>query len=196
MQKVPQEKQSFGQNPRLQSASGAPPASREGPGNRQYGRVDNASSKDAVGSKYAAYKASSGSNYRISPKSTSSGNLRDPLKPADTYGDPAKASLVNTARGTVPISTQPSQTPALIDLHSAPGSRNPTDSANGSAFTLNWDSMKSGWQNFGTKRFAPMRQDRASNESQPTSAQTLDSIFQGLRANRGATDEEDLRLLR
>lgn len=170
-------KQNLQQNPRLLSASSAPPASREVPGNRQYGRVDNPSSKDAVVSKYATlrepFKASSG-NYQAPPLSG------------------------NTARGTPPSSTQPTQAPALIDLHSAPGSRNPqiTDSVDGSGFTLNWDSMKSGWQNFGTKRFAPMRQDRPSNEPQPTSSQTLDSIFQGLRANRGSTPEEDLRLLR
>jgi hypothetical protein len=183
------------------SASSAPPASREGPGNRQYGRVENASSKDAVASKYAAlrdpFKSSSGGNYRVPPKPTSDGNLRDPLKPfsSDNYGDAAKTSSGNTAKAS---STQPPQTPALIDLHSAPGSRNPgvPDSSDRSGFILNWDSMKSGWQNFGTKRFAPMRQDKASSESQPTSSQTLDSIFQGLRANRGSTDEEDLRLLR
>lgn len=58
--------------------------------------------------------------------------------------------------------------------------------------------MKSGLQNFGTKRFAPMRQERA--QLQPTPSQTLDSIFQGLGKKREeTTDEEeglDLRLLR
>lgn len=139
-------------------------------------------SKDALVSKY------------LNPK-PSDGNYKNPPK-APLGGDPRAREPTPPAR---PPQPQPQPQPsALIDLHTAPSATpqqlNSTDTT---GFTLNWDSMKSGLQNFGTKRFAPMRQERA--QLQPTSSQTLDSIFQGLGKKREATDEEDgldLRLLR
>jgi hypothetical protein len=95
----------------------------------------------------------------------------------------------------------------MVDLRTA---ATPTHSSNTTAlqqdsvnksplFPLNsWDSMKSGFQNFGT-RFAPLRQGRGSNNNNsPSSSQTLDSIFRSLQARRDANDDEDgldLRLL-
>lgn len=181
--KVSPEKEALHPSSRLISDSSAPSKSKplDAPGNRQYGRVDKSSSTEAIASKYAS--------------------LRNPSKapPGGNYRDAPKDSSGNTARAAIP-STQSSQPPALIDLHSAPSATpQQLNSTERSGFTLNWDTMKTGLQNFGTKRFAPMRQDKASNQVQPSSSQTLDSIFQGLSKNRGATDEDDgldLRLLR
>ncbi|BBN06055.1 hypothetical protein MPTK1_3g18010 [Marchantia polymorpha subsp. ruderalis] len=64
-----------------------------------------------------------------------------------------------------------------------------------------WDSMKSTFQNFSTKRLAPFRQEKemASNVPPSSSTDHLDTIFQGLRSKREyneADDESlDLRLL-
>lgn len=177
-QKISPEKQSLKPNSRINEAS------REGPGNRQYGRVEKPLSKDALVNKYATPKLSDG-NYRNPPKAPLGGD------PRTSSGNMAREAAADPAQ-------QPPQPSALIDLHTAPSATpqqlNNTDRT---GFTLNWDSMKSGLQNFGTKRFAPMRQERA--QLQPTSSQTLDSIFQGLGKKREATDEEDgldLRLLR
>lgn len=176
-QKVSAEKQLLKPNS-LKANSGITEASREGSGNRQYGRVDKPSPRDSFVSKYTSPKVSDG-NYKLPPKAAPLGS------------DPR----VTSGNMVTPPAAPP---PALIDLHSAPSTApqqvNSTDSI---GFTLNWDAMKSGLQNFGTKRFAPMRQEKA--QLQPTSSQTLDSIFQGLGKNREAPDEEDgldLRLLR
>jgi len=173
--KVSAEKQLLKPNS-LKAHSGITEASREGSGNRPYGRVEKPSSKDAFVSKYATPKVSD-ANYKIPPKA--------PL------GSDPRVTSGNLA-------TPPAPPPALIDLHTAPSTApQQVNSTDGIGFTLNWDAMKSGLQNFGTKRFAPMRQEKA--QLQPTSSQTLDSIFQGLGKNREAPDEEDgldLRLLR
>ncbi|CAK9859285.1 unnamed protein product [Sphagnum jensenii] len=91
------------------------------------------------------------------------------------------------------LSSSSAKPSTLIDLHAAPSNptlqRVPTDTSSSTLFSLRWDSMKSGFQNFGT-RFAPLRQEKGNSSSSSTSvlpsssSQTLDSIFQGLQARR------------
>jgi hypothetical protein len=144
-------------------------------------QVEKVSSKEAIASKYA--------------------NLREQAKQAAAKIPPAQGGISTSSS----LSAKPP--PAMIDLHTAATpshSSNTTtlqqDSVNKSPlFPLkSWDSMKSGFQNFGT-RFAPLRQGRGSNNNHtPSSSQTLDSIFQSLQARRDANDDEDgldLRLL-
>ncbi|KAL3692946.1 hypothetical protein R1sor_006597 [Riccia sorocarpa] len=64
-----------------------------------------------------------------------------------------------------------------------------------------WDTMKSTFQNFSTKRLAPFRQEKemTTNIAPSSSSEHLESIFQGLKSKRDyqEPDEEslDLRLL-
>jgi hypothetical protein len=198
LQKGIPEKEGLQSNSRLVSASSAPPAIREGPGSRHSGRGEKPSSKDAIVSKYSSLRDTS----KQSSGNISRGGL--PLPQSSHYGNPQgnvqgppKGSFGNNPRAPVP-STHSS--PSLIDLHTAPSSTLPQQSnaiEGSGGFAKNWDTMMSGIQKIGTKRFAPLRQDRS--QLQPTSSQTLDSIFQGLRTKRDPGDEEDaldLRLLR
>ncbi|KAL2634853.1 hypothetical protein R1flu_006332 [Riccia fluitans] len=64
-----------------------------------------------------------------------------------------------------------------------------------------WDSMKSTFQNFSTKRLAPFRQEKEMATNIPTSSSSdhLESIFQGLKSRRDYQEPDDesldLRLL-
>ncbi|CAM6097600.1 unnamed protein product [Calypogeia fissa] len=62
-----------------------------------------------------------------------------------------------------------------------------------------WDSIKPNLPTFSAHRFAPLRQEKDSLTSQPATSDSLDSIFQGLRSKREASefdeDNLDLRLL-
>lgn len=198
LQKGAPEKESLQSKSRLISASSAPPAIREGPGSHHSGRGEKLSSKDAIVSKYSSLRDSS----KQSSGNISRGGL--PLPQSSRYGN-AQGNVQGPPKGPsgnnpgVPVPSTHSS-PSLIDLHTAPSSTlsQQRDAIEGSGgFARNWDTMMSGIQKIGTKRFAPLRQDRS--QLQPTSSQTLDSIFQGLRTNRELGDEEDaldLRLLR
>ncbi|KAJ7552379.1 hypothetical protein O6H91_06G052900 [Diphasiastrum complanatum] len=75
-----------------------------------------------------------------------------------------------------------------------------------SGITSTWDSMKSSLQdmksNFSTRRFAPLRrfEERAITKGPPSSAETLENIFAGLRGRKDLDefdeDSVDLRLLK
>lgn len=62
-----------------------------------------------------------------------------------------------------------------------------------------WDSIKPNLPTFAAHRFAPLRQEKDSNKPQPSSSDSLDSIFQGLRSKREPSeyddDNMDVRLL-
>nr|PNR62243.1 hypothetical protein PHYPA_000667 [Physcomitrium patens] len=164
------------QNSSLISAYSAPPDKHEGSAYYQYGRVKNSPSKSDIVSKYATLrdvsKAPSSGNHKIPKREPSGNNIRDPFEVQ--HGE--------LTRGVTP-STKSPEPPASTDLQTA-SPRNPQqlDSSVGIKFPVNWDIMKSGWQNLGTNRFSPERNDTVRSPPQPTSTQTLDRIFEGLRA--------------
>jgi hypothetical protein len=121
-------------------------------------------------------------------------------KYANLRSEHSKQAAGKMSQGGDMLSSSSAKPSTLIDLHAAPS--NPTlqqahtDTSSSTLFSLRWDSMKSGFQNFGT-RFAPLRQEKGNSSSSSTSvlpsssSQTLDSIFQGLQARRDPNNDDD-----
>jgi hypothetical protein len=121
-------------------------------------------------------------------------------KYANLRSEHSKQAAGKKMQGGEMLSSSSVKPSTLIDLHAAPSNptlqRVPTDTSSSTLFSLRWDSMKSGLQNFGT-RFAPLRQEKGNSSSSSmsvlpsSSSQTLDSIFQGLQARRDPNSDDD-----